>query len=497
MKQPASIESRKILYEGMGEIINDFSKTLQEYILLQDDLKTMKPDENNEVFKSFVSLYIYVLYMNIEISSILRASFRTDILSEKRYHLKLINGLILESYKHLYGYGKILKKSLWILKIEPLLKVIKEPDFKNDYEKLTESIKSFGEENITDKPQRDIAFHYDWEPSNVFEMLMNLSEEIEVQRINKFLCLQEKLSSFICKYLYKYKPEINDSYRARNYKYDILSFVDIKFFGDKTESLFSDLGSSINLNTKHLNSFVRHQTLPSLLENQFGNCANETFSLLLQVLEIEKIAIQLTFLNIDLASIIRAFITSEYKMEKLLSVKRTNAIVYEGIKKIYGFNNKEDSFWARYVTPIAANNSEIYKEYLLLDNEFRKFEVYEDFLIKNRNISDHFQVKIEELYDVLFNFDPIVVFEKSIQLIKLIPRIINFLTKCLYIIDREQKKVSEKARISMSQDVEGIINLLEKSGKNPQIEDIISTLRKIQSGELLEEIMNRKKNSNG
>lgn len=493
-KIPASPESRKELYERMGKIISDFSRTLQEFILLKDDLRTKNPNENDEIFKAFSSLYIYVLYMNIETSSILRASFRTDILSEKRYHLKLINALILESYKHLYGYGKILKKSLWISKIQPLIKVIKEPDFKHDYEILTKTIKAFGEKNITDKRQRDFAYHYDSEPSKVFDMLMNLSEEVEAQRINNFLSLLQDLCSFIEKHMYKYKVEINSLYKIRSYKYDMLSFVDIKFFGEKTESIYSDLGNSINLNTNHLNSYIRHQNLPSILKKQFKDCNSESFSHILRLLEIEKIVIQLTFLNIDLASIIRAFITSEYKIEKLLSVKRTNAVVYEGIKKIYGFNsNREDSFWTKYIIPVATNDTDIYDEFLKLNNEFLKFELSEDFLIKNRNISDHFKVELEELYDVLFNLNPVVVFEKSIELLKLIPRIIKFLTQCLSIIDREQKKEREQTKLSMNQNIENLMSLLNNTPDTPQKKDLIQKLEDIKSGNFFDEILKRKK----
>lgn len=489
-KTSISDESREAIYKRMGEVINDFSKNLQEYILLQDELKLMKSDENNNIFKEFISLYIYVLYMNIEVASTLRASFRSHSLSEKRYHLKLINSFILESYKHLYGYGKLVKKSLWVSRIQPLTEMIKEFDFKNDYEKLTDTIKSFGNNNVTSKQQRDIAFHYDGEPVRVFEMLMSLSEDIEVKRVNQFLSLLQGISFFITQHMYRYKPKMDNSYRISSYKYNFISFVDINFFGDKSESLYSDLGGSINLNTNHLESYIRHQNLPTLLRTQFKSCSNKMLSPLLQVLEIEKMAIQLAFINIDLASIIRAFITSEYKMEKLLSVKRTNAIVYEGVKKIYGFKaSREDSFWTKYIVPIVANNNDIYDEYLLLDNEFQKFQMYESFLIENRNISDHFQIEIEKQYDIFLALDPKIVFDRSIQLLTLIPNIINFLTKCLHMINRGQKKVNEES----NQNIDNLITLLNKVPDTPQKADIIQKLNKIKSGRFFDDTLNRVK----
>ena len=86
-------------------------------------------------------------------------------------------------------------------KIKPLLEIINEQDFNQDFSVLENYIVEFGKRNITNKDKRDLSFHYDSEPLSVYQMLMELSEEDEVQRMICFMDLLQNISVFTLKYI--------------------------------------------------------------------------------------------------------------------------------------------------------------------------------------------------------------------------------------------------------------------------------------------------------
>lgn len=192
MSQPASPETLEKLYYNMGKVIEDFSPILKINILRKESLDTNIQNDRNKILEALLSLNIYFQYMSIELSSLQRACHRADLPAEKRYNIKYINCVILEGYKYLYGYKR--KKSLWISKIKPLLAIIQEQEFEKDYKDLENQIIEFGENNITDHEQRNLSFHYDPEPISVYEMLTELSEETEAQRMIHFLDLLQNIS---------------------------------------------------------------------------------------------------------------------------------------------------------------------------------------------------------------------------------------------------------------------------------------------------------------
>lgn len=166
--------------------MRDLSPHLPFEAALLKKLDKPHKNRNEHIIEGLQTLSNFINYINLELSSVSRSNFRATLPAEKRYHIKYINCVILEAYKYLYGYGSGRKKSLWIKKIKPLTDLIDDQDFKNEYDSLELKIKQFGESNITNLESRDLSFHYDLDPTEVYKNLIELSEEVEHQRLIPF-----------------------------------------------------------------------------------------------------------------------------------------------------------------------------------------------------------------------------------------------------------------------------------------------------------------------
>lgn len=174
----------------------------------------------------------------------------------------------------------------------------------------------FGKRDITDKDKRDLSFHYDSEPLSVYQMLMELSEEDEVQRMIRFMDLLQNISVFTLKYIKKYELQKHETILNCTF-----TLSDLDIFKNSKDTLCSTLENVINSHAERLDKFVRQQNIPGWIKQQFKDVDKEMIIPFHQFSELGKVAIQLTYIYLDLASAIRAFLTSEYTMENATIIK--------------------------------------------------------------------------------------------------------------------------------------------------------------------------------
>lgn len=486
-KTPATPETRRSLYENMGKTIEYSSPLLRKIILIKGTLNPSEENINHEILEALLSLEIFNQYFNIELASILRACFRANSPAEKRYNIKYINCVIIESYKYLYGYKSLINKSLWVSELKPLLKIINEQDFKQDFEILENHIVEFGKRNITDKSKRDLSFHYDSEPLAVYKMLMDLSEEDEVQRMICFMDLLQNISAFTLKYIKKY--EIQKHETILNYTFTL---SDLDIFKNNKDILCSTLEKVIDNHAERLDKLVHQQNIPGWIKLQFEDIEEEMITPFDQFSELGKVVIQLTYIYLDLASALRAFLSSEYTMEKQLSLKHINTIAYEGFNKLYGLNaNSGNSFWSKYITPLVSDdaNQSLCNEYEVLSEELLKLKPEIEKLDEQRQLSVHYHEGIIKVYNMLHDLNPIEESQKALRLLNILPKVLNFCTKCLHIIELKNQVNSEKRMASTYKTIDNIINLLGKVPNNQQTVDMIKNLEKFKTGEFFDEII--------
>ncbi|MDR3046023.1 MAG: hypothetical protein LBU51_00200 [Bacteroidales bacterium] len=486
-KLPATPETRNRLYENMGKTIEMFSPTLKKHIILKELLNENALNNESRIFDAFLSLSIYTQYTSIELASVLRACFRANLPAEKRYNIKWINCVILETYKHLYGYGGKRQKSLWILHIKSVLELVNDSKLIQDCSDLENHIIEFGKSEITSVEQRNLSFHYDIEPISVYEMLMKLSEEEEGQRLISFMKLLEEITFFTAKYIGKYKVTISEEPKLISKYAFTLSEFDI--FQNKGDILLSVSENAIKKHAEQLDGFIRHQNIPAKINQHFESLDKESVAPIHRLLEIEKVAIQLTFLYIDLASALKAFISSEYVLEKQLSLKQVNTIIYEGFNKIYGLDDdSQNSFWRKYICPVISQTTDIttLSDFDSMDKELQKLKLIIKSFGNQRQLSVHIDKGIIEVYSMLYNMNPFKELKKALLLLNFLPKVLDFLTKCLNVIGENSKIIHDKKMAATYEKMDNIISLIKKSPNTQQKEDLIKMLGKFKTGEFFE-----------
>lgn len=498
MKKQASPETLSELYNNMGSLIKEVSPELIKNI---QQKKCLEENSNNiTVVNSFLSTVIYVQYLLIELASLYRACHRATIPAEKRYNLKYINCVILEGYKHLYGYGSIIKNSLWIKNIKPLLLLIKDQEFENEYNIIENKIIDFGKNNITDKDQRDLTIHYDINSLLVYRMLIKLSEETEAQRMIIFIDLLQSLSGFGLKFAQKYATSIEvDNNIYSKYIYTINDAV---YFENNSDFFYSNLGDSIITNALRLDQCFVNQKLQFITENYSGKLNNDLNSFISHFMQLEKAVILVASLNIDVASAIRTYIKAEYTIEKQLSLKYINTIVYEGFNTLYGLSEK-GNLWKNYIYPIVQEyaDNQLITDSEELTSRFEALKVEINNMGYKRQLSIHLDSGINKVYDMLHNLNPLLEFNVALKFLNTINDSFAFFTKCLKLADSRKNENFDKYSKHENKTIDNIIKSLDIMPETPEKVKFINTIAKFKSHDFIKSIFQHKKgtdkNTNG
>lgn len=486
-QMPASEETRKDLFDQLGLTIKVLTPVLKSQVQLTKILKSKIGNsyasiEKEKVLSILMSLGNYAQYLNLELISVLRSCFRAKHPTERRYNLKFINIVILEGYKHLYGYKRLIKKSLWY-SVSTLSEIINEEEFINDYLTLDKKIKQFGNDAITNKEQRDLGVHYDLDPIHVYDMLKELDEEEEVQRVLQFVDLLDRILSFSIKYQSKYFSDVK--FDLNNNKKKEFIYIDIDPFRKRNDEIYLMLEDHIEKQTVNLDYYRKLQDLPSSLKDEFH---------IHQIVELTKANMQLMFLYVDLASASRAFIGSELECEKLIALKQIIIIIYEGFKKVYDVDNTGvETYLSRYIQPIVENASDekLHKQFIQLKEELDLFCFEAKGLETKRHMSVHYNKGVEQVFSKLYELNPFEEFANSLNFMNILGKVLNFSLECLDKINSDQKSFYEEKTSKTNESIDQILKILEEHSLSSPNSNVILLLKKIRSGEFFRESLEK------
>lgn len=488
-KKPVSEESRKALYDKMGKIVNDYPPILNQWIRIQKELDLKK--DVHQTFHTLLSLNICSCYFTIEMASIIRSSFRANLLAEKRYNIKYINCVINEAYKHLYGFDDPNKQTQARSKLWNALKRIDDNQLQQDLCLLERSITRLGEDGIVDKKCRDISFHYDTNPMSVYNMLMGLSEEEEFLRVIRFIDVLNDILKFTETHFTKYL--INSNVQQGH----IWSLSDVDFFKKDKDRLLIAMESAIETYSKRLDTAAYRQGMPDRVRIIVKDVENPYLVDIEHVVELETAAMQMLYILIDIASALRAYLTSEHSMERPLALKQIVVIIYEGFNKIFGLNGEgtQKSFWIRLAVPIVVKipDVQLHSEFQALTMGMEKLKSKIEKLHTQRQLFVHYDRGIIPVCDELHNLNPLLVFAHALNMVDFLPKIFKFFTSCIHKIE-QKNTVEHEQRMQPTYDkIDNILNLLNKLPDSPQKQQVVTFLTKFKTGELADDIIKQYK----
>lgn len=455
-KKAASEQSLQLLYKNMGESICMFFPILNNCVNTFNAINQIVPnkisDENTRnkfiLWKNLLSLELILLHSNIEIATSLRADFHSTLLNEKRYNLKFINVTTLEGYKYLLSFGKAKNKSVWH-EIKKLADKSNDQEFKDECISIEKKLECFGNKE-TNKRLREVAVHFSKSPIQVYNDLMEISEEKEVKRASAFMAILQSISIFINKYINKYQLL---SYISSLPSDEIFLWEKINHFVDQENHLYEKMGAAIPIYSKRLEQFVKLYNIPDKVKEHL-NLDKNSINQLNHLLESFQPSIHIVYLYLDIACAVRAYLKSEYYIEKQLNLRRINVIVYEGFKLLYGYTEEEqsESFWNKNISSTIAQSTDSASNILLNNIEVKLRDLSQNSVINNpdlRHLSVHYRDKrinnIPLIFKKLIRLNPILEMDKSLKLLKILPPLFEAMQSAVKIVHKDAQIQQQKS----------------------------------------------------
>jgi len=461
----------------MGSNFSCFVSLLCDYVSSLESIEKLNVSESenleiNSLWKTLLKLQIFSLIINLDLSTFLRANFRTTSNPEKRCNLKYVNVITIEGYSYLFGFGEDKKNAFWNL-IKNLAKHINDNEFIADIDEVEQRAKEF--ENIfakrEDRDNRNLTIHYDSDPIKVHSYLSQISEEQETIRTSAFLKILDDITIFIKKYIQKFQIPLICS--TNNYEIDI--WEKINYFPDNNK-LFNQLDEKLVHFAEQLDNIIAQCKIPMLVQEKLN--LDSTFSAGLQPL-VQTIypGIHVFFIYLDLASTVRAYLSSESYLEKQFNLRRINIIVYEGFKHLYGYNGCDylKSFWYK-------NTNEVLKEstntaqldtLAITEHNLKKISLDNDINdARLRECFVHYRYKERDnvitLFHALIKSNPLIEMNKSLKLLNILPKLLAVITESMsFKHNLEQDKIKLSNNKTLDQ-IDNILSMIEQTKIDPE-----------------------------
>lgn len=468
----ASKQTIESLNRYLGDYIREDAPLLNMNMGALEELEIMPSNASIKVVKPLLELNNFVNYVGIELASIARACLNSELVAEHRYNLKLINIVILEAFKSLHGFSKGSNKAIWNKSIKPLLSNIEGEVFQKEIAHLSQRLVDFGKSEFIDKDGRDLSLHYDLDPVLVYNHLVQIDEDKEFNNLIEFLTLMKEVGLFSVKYIAQYRGDVGWSGLSK-YSFTLMDFDPLSNFG---QSFFNDLGDSIQSYTQTLSRCVHHQSLPEKIREVFKKDDHENNSLQIAV-DLEKAVMQCFFIYIDLGSALRATHTGTHTIEKQFALKQVNTIIYEGFKKLYGFDDEcPENFWKQFILPYSGLVLKDFDEFESLKLELANLR---GLVLQNsfqRQNSVHFNKGILTVYRILIEISPTIELVKAQRLLSVLPKIINFLTGILKVLSQREIEEQEEFDKKWREKFRVLVETIRKTTKGAEIEELIGPL---------------------
>lgn len=491
-QNPVSKEFIQKLYENMGRNYSFLVPQLCNCVSSLESLEQINEKEYENVNalslrRMLLKLHLFSLLIDIDLSTFLRANIRSTSDIEKFCNLKYVNVITFEGYNYLFGLGKDKDNAIWQI-IKKLAAQINNDELIKDIDDLEQRAKEF--ENIfaqrKDRNKRNLSIHYDSNPLRVYNFLSRISEDTETKRASAFLKILDDLLIFVNKHTQKFQIPLICS--TNNYDIDI--WEKINHFIDENGKLFNILDEKIGSFGKQLNHIVEQCMMPKKIQEKLN--LDESFTERLQpIIKSMNPGLHIFFIYLDLASAMRAYLSSEYYFEKQLNLRRINIVVYEGFKHLYGYTDSDHlkSFWQQNISSVLKKSKNTCLQVSLTKIESELKELAEDNGINNmqlRECSVHYRYKDRDntltLFHALVQTHPLVEMYRALKLIKILPELIKLNTGSIGVVyNSEHEKIKLSSNKTVVQ-IDAILTIIERANISPELkQESIDKINKIKN----------------
>lgn len=491
-QKPASKETIQKLYENMGINFSSFVPQLCNCNNSLESLESLNEEKSKypkilRLWKILLKLHQFSLITNLDLSTFLRANFRSSSNPEKRCNLKYVNVISIEGYSYLFGFGIDKTNALWEI-VKKLAEQINDAELIKDIVDIEQRAKEFeiAYAQQKDRDKRNLSIHYDSNPIKIHNLLSQISEEYETIRAGGFLKVLDDITLFINKYIRKYQIPL--IYSINDYGIDVWEIFN--HFPDNNNNLFNELDKKLVYFAEQLENVVVHCKMPEVIQEKLQ--LDMTIVERLQPLVLSTFpGIHIFFIYLDLACALRAYLSSEYYFEKQLNLRRINVVVYEGFKHLYGYTESDHlrSFWHRNITSVLndSTNTNLLDSLAKIERELK--ELASDNGINNEQLREctvHYRYRerdnIVTLFHALVKSNPLIEINKSLKLLKLLPGLLKINTESVsfrYNLEQEKMKLSNNKTLAQ---IDGILSMIDQTKIDlDKKQEIISNINKMKN----------------
>ncbi len=473
-KIPTSQNSLQNIYNDMGNVFIPNTTDLlfcvpkleefKNYDLssISDDIERGK----QELHTILAQLNVFNSIVTLDILSTWRANHRSESNVEKRFNIKYLSVRTIEGYRYLFGKDKRDTKFALLTKLKIIAEQIGDDDLIEDISILCSSSGDFTTNfyNSKDILSRNFSTHFDYDPIKFYDYLSSIiDDDIEVKRIGAFQAILIELSRVICKYSIKYKIDL---FKTLN-EYDIEMKEVLNLFPDNDNSFFNQLSDMVMTFEKSLSAVYQTYKKPEKI-SEIEGVPELDLNSICQVADNIFPAMHLHFIYLELACSVRAYLSSEYYLERQLNLRRINVIIYEGFKKIYGYTeqNQSISFWKSFISEKLklSTDSDIASKITEIESQLQAIASDENINRENiRESSVHYRYKDRDntvsLFEFTVNASPFIEFGIAHKLFDITPKIIQQNINSMTEVHRQYK---ERQDIPLNKLVAKIDNYIKK-----------------------------------
>lgn len=474
-KQLASEDTINRIYNSMGANTELLFLSLCTCV---DSIKQLKgcvsknsADYRTELLLTMLEIKAFVITIQLDISTFLRADFRAKHPCEKRISLKYVNVAILEGCKYMQGFGKDAKHGKLSV-LEKIEQANSDNELSNDISILKNALDDFLKQcnNLIDKTNRDLALHYDQDPLKVYDFLEQISEETEVNRVIKWFDVLNSAFKITGKYIEKYESIMPKSQTDTNL---VEIYKQLNIFPDEDNKVYNSTEEIISTYSNRLDSIVQNCRLPEKVAKTMDSKLQIDLDIITQSCQplIQDIypGIHIHYIYLDLACALKAYFTSESFAERQLNLRRITVILYDGFARIYGYNlaQQNQSFWKTiYSTLQKSEDVEITTlltkvqtilEDLSKDQSINNPALRECFIHYRKGKDDNI-IKLNEETTKAF---PIAEMAKTLKLLNILPDIIKLNTASLATVNRAIENDIEEKHNENRNRLHGILDIID------------------------------------
>lgn len=142
----------------------------------------------------------------------------------------------------------------------------------------------------------------------------------------------------------------------------------------------------------------------------------------------------LCFINLDILSAYRQYLSAQTNYEERYAMKSLNTIMSEGYKKVFGFTQNSKSFWKIHMKSVVNDYPELLADYERITNSLEILALNSVFNKDMRDFSVHYDIDPRKVYSMLSQLSAEEVSDRFTSFFACITDVLVFIRKTIDIV---------------------------------------------------------------